>query len=86
MIERITKFHVKRNERGHWFWHEIGANGEVVGTSGQDFYSQEDAKRACENAKNKAAAALIEVDDPHRAMNEAIRRLAADRATRTGRS
>lgn len=78
-IERITKFRIERNRAGKWFWHEVAVNGEIIGTSGQDFFSQEDAKRAVENAKASAAAAPIEVSDANRAMNELIRRMAAER-------
>jgi hypothetical protein len=42
--------------------------------------SQEDAKRAVENAKASAAAAPIEVSDANQAMNELIRRMATERA------
>lgn len=79
-IERITKFRIERNHAGKWFWHEVAGNGEIIGTSGQDFFSQEDAKRAVENAKASAAAAPIEVSDANRAMSELIRRMAAERA------
>jgi len=86
MIERITKFVLKKDAAGRWFWHEIAANGQIIGTSGQPFYSQSDAIRACENAKARAAAAPIEIEDPGRAMNELIRRLAAARATGGGKA
>ena len=51
--ERITKFRIERNRAGKWFW--VAGNGEIIGTSGQDFFSLEDAKRAVENAKARAA-------------------------------
>jgi uncharacterized protein YegP (UPF0339 family) len=86
MIERIAKFKVTKNSADRWFWHEIATNGQIIGTSGQSFYSQSDATRACENAKARAAAAPVEVEDPNRAMNELIRRLAAARATGGGNS
>ena len=81
-IDRIATFRVEPNKAGRWFWHEIAANGQVIGTSGQSFASQADALRACENAKARAAQAPIRVHDPNRAMNELIRRLAASRVTR----
>jgi uncharacterized protein YegP (UPF0339 family) len=81
-IEQIAEFRVERNKGGRWFWHEVAANGQVIGTSGQSFASQADARRACENAKWRAAQAPIRVADPSAAMNEMIRRLAASRVTR----
>jgi uncharacterized protein YegP (UPF0339 family) len=84
MIEQIAEFKVAKNSAGMWFWHEIAANGQIIGTSGQAFYSQSDAMRACETAKARAAAAPIEVEDPDRAMNDLIRRLAASGATGGG--
>jgi uncharacterized protein YegP (UPF0339 family) len=84
MIERIAKFVVKKDAAGKWFWHEMAANGQVIGTSGQPFYSQSDALQACENAKARAAVAPIEIEDPGRAMHELIRRLAAARVTGSG--
>lgn len=84
MIERIAKFKVTKNSADRWFWREIAANGQIIGTSGQSFYSQSDAMRACENAKARAATAPVEVEDPNRAMNELIRRLATARATGGG--
>lgn len=78
-IERITKFRIERNRAGKWFWHEVAGNGEIIGTSGQDFFSQGDAKRAVENAKASAAAAPIEVSDANRARNELIGRMEAER-------
>jgi uncharacterized protein YegP (UPF0339 family) len=82
-IERISKFRIERNRAGKWFWHEIAGNGEIIGTSGQDFFSQEDAKRAVENAKASAAAAPVEVSNPNQAMNELIRRMMAEREERS---
>ena len=83
-IDRITKYVVKKNKAGMWFWDEIAANGEVIDTSGQSFSSQADALRACENAKARAAAAPIEVADSNAAMNHLIRRMAAERYTGRG--
>ncbi len=81
-IERITKYTVKQNKAGKWFWHEVAGNGEIIGTSGQSFSSEAAAVRACENAKARAAAAPIEVDRSAVTMNALIRRLAANRAVR----
>lgn len=81
-IERITKYRVKQNKIGQWFWDEVAANGEIVGTAGQSFSSQDAAIRACQNAKARTAAAPIEVDDSAAAMNAMIRRLAANRVVR----
>jgi uncharacterized protein YegP (UPF0339 family) len=83
-IDRITKYVVKKNKAGMWFWDEIAANGQVIDTSGQSFSSQADALRACENAKDRAAAAPIEVTDSNAAMNDLIRRMAAERYTGRG--
>jgi uncharacterized protein YegP (UPF0339 family) len=80
MIDRITEYRVLRNEAGRWFWHEVGGNGQIIGTSGQSFVSQASAMRACENAKARAAAAPIKVQDGHAAMNKLLRALAAGRA------
>jgi uncharacterized protein YegP (UPF0339 family) len=79
-IERITKYRVKQNRAGKWFWDEIAANGETIDTSGQSFSSQAAAVRACENAKARAAAAPIEVDSSAVGMNTLMRSLAAKRA------
>lgn len=78
-IERITKYKVRPNKVGEWFWDEIAANGQVIDTSGQSYSSQADALRACENAKARAAAAPIEVADSNVAMDDLIRRMAVER-------
>lgn len=81
-IERIAAFRVEPNKGGRWFWHEIAANGQVIGTSGQSFASHADALRACENAKLRTAQAPIQGHDPNAAMHDLIRQLATSRATR----
>jgi uncharacterized protein YegP (UPF0339 family) len=80
MIEKITEYRVLKNKVGRWFWHEIAANGEVIGTSGESFASQHNAMRACENAKARAAQAPIRVEDPNAAMNGLLRALLTQRA------
>jgi uncharacterized protein YegP (UPF0339 family) len=70
----IAEWRVKRDKANRWFWHMIAANGQVIFTSGQAFASQGDAKRACEDAMARSARAPLKVEDPHAAMNEAIRR------------
>src|ERR1700722_8474120 len=79
-IEHITKYEVKRNKVGDWFWDEVAANGQVVATSGQSFSSQEAAHRACQNAKARAMAAPIVVVDHGATMTKAIREAAARKA------
>lgn len=59
--DKIAKYRVEENKAGNWYWHEIGANGRKIGTSGQSFSSESAARKACENARTKAAKAPIEV-------------------------
>jgi uncharacterized protein YegP (UPF0339 family) len=78
----IAEWKVKRNKAGRWFWHMVAANGQVIFTSGEDFASQENAKRACENAMARSARAPLKVEDPNAAMLASIRRAAAKQAAR----
>lgn len=78
----VAEWRVKRNKAGRWFWHMVAANGQVIFTSGEDFASQENAKRACENAMARSARAPLKVEDPNAAMLAAIRRAAAKQAAR----
>jgi uncharacterized protein YegP (UPF0339 family) len=80
-MEHTTKFLVKPNAAGKWFWHAVAANGQTVATSGQPFYSEGDATRAAENVRTKIACAPIEVSNPSKEMSQVLRRLAAARVS-----
>jgi uncharacterized protein YegP (UPF0339 family) len=83
MYDGIAEYRVELNRVGRWYWHMIAGNGRVIETSGQSFASQDDAMRACENARDRAARAPIKVHDAPLAMQAQARRLAAERVLRT---
>ena len=80
-IEHTTKFVVKPDVAGKWFWHAVAANGQIVATSGQAFYSEEGAKRAAKDVRAKISCAPIVVSNPSKTMNQIIRQLAAARVS-----
>ena len=40
------KLIIKKNRKGKWFWHIKARNGKIVCTSGEDFGSKGNAKKA----------------------------------------
>ncbi len=52
-------FTLFQDYRGHWRWHLKAGNGAIIATSGEAFYSRENAKRSAELVKSVAGSAPI---------------------------
>lgn len=86
-LEHVTKIEIRRNTAGRWFWHAVAANGQVIETSGQAFYSKADAIRAAERTKAKIAMAPIVADRAQSdQLQRVLRALVDGRARRPSRS
>lgn len=67
------KFSIFKDVSGHYRWHLIAGNGTKIATSGEAFYSKENAIRAATNVKAIAPSALV-VDEEANALRRLIYR------------
>jgi uncharacterized protein YegP (UPF0339 family) len=54
------KFVIYRDRGGKYRWRLVAGNGQTIASSGEDFESHANAKRAAENVKDKAGTATVE--------------------------
>ncbi len=54
------KFVVYKDSGGKYRWRLVAGNGQTVGSSGEAFESQSNARRAAENVRDSAGSATVE--------------------------
>jgi uncharacterized protein YegP (UPF0339 family) len=74
-----ARFEVYQDIAGNWRWRLKDGNNLKVATSGESFSSMAAAKRAARNVRDAASTAYVEGDED--AMNAALRRIVARRAS-----
>jgi len=55
----MAEFQLYPDTAGYWRWRLVAQNGEKIASSGEAFYSRENAKRAAELVKSYAGNARI---------------------------
>jgi len=52
-------FQIYQDTAGHWRWRLVAHNGQTIASSGEAFYSKENAVRAAQLVKSNAGFAAI---------------------------
>lgn len=56
----MAKFVIYQDSARYWRWRLVASNGEKIASSGESFYSKENARRAAELVRSYAGNASIE--------------------------
>lgn len=52
-------FQLYQDTAGYWRWRLVARNGQIIASSGEAFYSKENAKRSAELVQSVAGSAPI---------------------------
>jgi len=52
-------FHLYQDNAGHWRWRLVAGNNQIIASSGEAFYSRENAHRSAQLVQQVASTAPI---------------------------